>query len=242
VVWRSHQYGFDRQLRRQDRDADGIRTPATGVKGVIVNLLDARHNGHRVDHHGRPRVYEFARLAAGSYRVEIAPVTCHGGALEGSAATLKDRGTNDAKDSDGDPTTHRSGLVILAAGQSNADVDFGFKSPAHSNECGKGNNGVGNGEDPQPPGNPPINDGHGTSPGNPGNKGGAKDGHDGKDASRPDSGSPGGIRTGAAKSNGDHSKVVIDWTGCYRDAAPLLTPSKAATWMTDEFGRRTNRS
>jgi hypothetical protein len=33
----------------------------------------------------------------------------------------------------------------------------------------KGNNGVGNGLDPQPPGNPPINDGPGTSPGNPGN-------------------------------------------------------------------------
>jgi len=38
----------------------------------------------------------------------------------------------------------------------------------------KGNNGVGNGVDPQPPGNPPINDGPGTGPGNPGNKGGAK--------------------------------------------------------------------
>jgi hypothetical protein len=34
----------------------------------------------------------------------------------------------------------------------------------------KGNNGVGNGFDPQPPGSPPINDGVGTSPGNPGNK------------------------------------------------------------------------
>jgi len=34
-----------------------------------------------------------------------------------------------------------------------------------------GNNGVGNGEDPQPPGNPPINDGPGTGPGNPGNQG-----------------------------------------------------------------------
>lgn len=34
----------------------------------------------------------------------------------------------------------------------------------------KGNNGVGNGVDPQPPGNPPVNDGPGTSPGNPGNK------------------------------------------------------------------------
>ena len=36
----------------------------------------------------------------------------------------------------------------------------------------KGNNGVGNGIDPQPPGNPPINDGPGTGPGNPGNRGG----------------------------------------------------------------------
>ena len=36
----------------------------------------------------------------------------------------------------------------------------------------RGNNGVGNGFDPQPPGNPPINDGIGTSPGNPGNRGG----------------------------------------------------------------------
>jgi hypothetical protein len=35
-----------------------------------------------------------------------------------------------------------------------------------------GNNGVGNGVDPQPPGNPPVNDGPGTGPGNPGNQGG----------------------------------------------------------------------
>ena len=34
----------------------------------------------------------------------------------------------------------------------------------------KGNNGVGNGLDPQPSGEPKINDGPGTSPGNPGNK------------------------------------------------------------------------
>ena len=35
-----------------------------------------------------------------------------------------------------------------------------------------GNNGPGNGLDPEPPGHPPINDGPGTSPGNPGNQGG----------------------------------------------------------------------
>ena len=37
-------------------------------------------------------------------------------------------------------------------------------------QVAKGNNGVGNGEDPQPPGNPPINDGPGTGPGQPGNR------------------------------------------------------------------------
>ena len=36
----------------------------------------------------------------------------------------------------------------------------------------KGNNGVGNGIDPAPPGLPPENDGEGTSPGNPGTQGG----------------------------------------------------------------------
>jgi len=38
----------------------------------------------------------------------------------------------------------------------------------------EGNNGVGNGYDFQPRGNPPVNDGPGTGPGNPGNRGGSK--------------------------------------------------------------------
>ncbi len=39
---------------------------------------------------------------------------------------------------------------------------------------GNGNNGVGNGDDPQPPGDPQVNDGQGTGPGNPGNNGGGQ--------------------------------------------------------------------
>lgn len=39
--------------------------------------------------------------------------------------------------------------------------------PGLSGGGSKGNNGLGNGIDPQPPGNPPVNDGPGTSPGNP---------------------------------------------------------------------------
>ena len=40
---------------------------------------------------------------------------------------------------------------------------------SHIGGNGKGNNGVGNGVDPQPPGEPPINDDVDDSPGNPGN-------------------------------------------------------------------------
>lgn len=45
----------------------------------------------------------------------------------------------------------------------------------------KGNNGVGNGVDPQPPGNPKPNDLPGTGPGNPGNKGGPNKGKEKSD-------------------------------------------------------------
>jgi len=53
-----------------------------------------------------------------------------------------------------------------------------MSSPAIAASGGvqRGNNGVGNGVDPQPPGNPPINDGPGTSPGSPGNQGGTPSG------------------------------------------------------------------
>ena len=42
-----------------------------------------------------------------------------------------------------------------------------------------GNNGVGNGVDPQPPGEPPVNDGPGTGPGYPGSKDGRRGGNPG---------------------------------------------------------------
>ena len=56
------------------------------------------------------------------------------------------------------------------------DHDDGDDSHGQSGKGNEdhGNNGVGNGTDPQPPGNPPINDGEGTSPGNPGNRGAGK--------------------------------------------------------------------
>jgi|GEM_PF-2261783 len=79
----------------------------------------------------------------------------------------------------------------------------------------KGNNGVGNGLDPQPPGNPPVNDGPGTSPGNPGNKGGkgAKDNQSDK-GSKGDKGDKGG------KPSGDESPTCDDPPKDRRDDKP----------------------
>jgi len=52
-----------------------------------------------------------------------------------------------------------------------------MSSPAIARSTGgppsvHGNNGLGNGYDPQPPGNPPVNDGWESGPGHPGNNGG----------------------------------------------------------------------
>ena len=53
----------------------------------------------------------------------------------------------------------------------------------------KGNNGVGNGIDPAPPGNPPVNDGPGAGPGNPGNKKGKGSGSRGSNQGKGKKGS-----------------------------------------------------
>ena len=56
--------------------------------------------------------------------------------------------------------------LLLSTGMSSSAI-----AASGSNVVQHGNNGVGNGIYPQPPGNPPINDGPGTGPGNPGNRG-----------------------------------------------------------------------
>jgi hypothetical protein len=66
-----------------------------------------------------------------------------------------------------DVNTVRNNAQVFKAGGATIVV-----KPDLTMSPSKGNNGVGNGIDPQPPGNPPINDGPGSGPGNPGNQGG----------------------------------------------------------------------
>lgn len=61
-------------------------------------------------------------------------------------------------------------ILTLKAASSFASSGSGHDELEGKNRKRKGNNGVGNGLDPQPPGNPKVNDGPGTGPGNPGNK------------------------------------------------------------------------
>jgi hypothetical protein len=61
-------------------------------------------------------------------------------------------------------------ILTLTAVPSFAANGSGVTELAKEKDRQKGNNGVGNGLDPQPPGNPPVNDGLRAAPGNPGNK------------------------------------------------------------------------
>ncbi|MEZ4667653.1 MAG: hypothetical protein R3E39_07020 [Anaerolineae bacterium] len=86
---------------------------------------------------------------------------------------------------DNDPTTGAVGMKF----------DLGYNpsgGTGSGNDVVHGNNGVGNGEDPQPPGNPPVNDGAGTSPGNPGNQGGANNTNNGNSGNNGNNGNGNG--------------------------------------------------
>jgi len=90
-----------------------------------------------------------------------------------NSATGKVLPTNpaDLANSMAEVETVRNNAEIFKAGGGTLVIQ-----PDRSMSPTKGNNGVGNGVDPQPPGNPPVNDGPGTGPGNPGNQGGKKGG------------------------------------------------------------------
>jgi hypothetical protein len=60
-------------------------------------------------------------------------------------------------------------MLTLTVAPTFAASGSGLAEKSNGKNKEKGNNGVGNGLDPQPPGNPPVNDGPGTSRGNPGN-------------------------------------------------------------------------
>jgi hypothetical protein len=128
-----------------DLDKDGIQDAnEPGIEGVIVNLLNAR--GKKIDTTitNAEGFYQFGDLDPGNYKVEISckNFVC-GGILSGWRSAIENQGSDEAIDSDGHPVTHRSDPVMLAAGENNSDIDFGFYRKSHGNHTSKWKKGFG---------------------------------------------------------------------------------------------------
>jgi hypothetical protein len=106
-----------------DEDGDGIQDAGeTGLKEVTVKLRDAADNivaTQTTDANGK---YLFESPAAGVCILEFVP-------LAGYSITSKDAGTDDEKDSDADPATHRTGPFKVETGVSDLSKDAGFYQP-----------------------------------------------------------------------------------------------------------------
>lgn len=97
------------------------------------------------------------------------PCTC---ANDGEETTIDEQADNENPDLIIDDQDDKDDHDNNGGGNGNSG------NGGNGGQGGNGNNGVGNGEDPAPPGNPPENDGAGTGPDNPGNQGGNKGGKD----------------------------------------------------------------
>ena len=121
-----------------DLNGDGIQNDGpTGLDGVFVRLYTPGADGIPGNSDdvlvastvtggsptGTAGWYFFPGLPPGSYYVAITPPPTY-------VPSPKGLGGSTALDSDGDPATFRSGVVALAAGESNPTVDFGLV-PTH---------------------------------------------------------------------------------------------------------------
>ena len=128
---------------------------------------------------GAPLGASYHCVPAGSVTVKSAPLLQRPTALPeascpGDTVPVVDgnAGNDDANGAAPDDAARppAAGSATEPAGGDAPNASEPASSSTPSTTPMKGNNGVGNGVDPQPPGNPPVNDGPGTSPGDPGNK------------------------------------------------------------------------
>ncbi len=114
-----------------DEDTDGIQDAnESGIPGVVVELLDSQNNVLLTTTTNASGYYEFNNILNGTYKVRIAASNfVTGGVLVGSQSekwflTFKDKGTNDAKDSDGDLTNRTASVTVNC--NDDLTIDFGF--------------------------------------------------------------------------------------------------------------------
>jgi len=160
----------------QNKDAFAQDTEPR-LQGVTVTLTGLTHDGDHVNLQATTDaggIFMFEGLDAGTYKLKVS--TPSGYTPGGNSV-----GAFGGNTTGGNVITN----IVIPGGQSSGAYNFGQvthapnKAPdspgSNGNHYGqnkdrpaKGNNGVGNGLDLQPPGNPPVNDGEGTSPGTPG--------------------------------------------------------------------------
>lgn len=110
-----------------DTDRDGIQDASeVGVEGVHVLLLDKDGNAITgkelvTDNNGK---YLFSGLLPGTYSVQFVTSTLP----VGYQISPKDKGDDDAKDSDGNITDAKTASVTLNAGEQNLTLDLGINA------------------------------------------------------------------------------------------------------------------
>ncbi|MBL8429172.1 MAG: carboxypeptidase regulatory-like domain-containing protein [Dechloromonas sp.] len=108
----------------EDKNANGVQDAGeSGIQGVTVKLLDSNGavlNSMTTDANGN---YLFSNLSPGNYAVQIMAPT-------GYTITGKDLGGNDATDSDIDPTTGKTIVTTLSAGENDLSWDAGLYKKA----------------------------------------------------------------------------------------------------------------
>jgi uncharacterized repeat protein (TIGR01451 family) len=106
-----------------DANGNGVQDASEpGIVDVLVTLTETTTGAVRTTTTGATGKYNFANLAAGSYRVTFAPPTGH-------AFTSLKTGTID-KDSDADATTGMTGTITVGVGSQNDTIDAGLYKPA----------------------------------------------------------------------------------------------------------------
>ena len=106
----------------KDLNRDGIQDPnEPGIVGVVVTLCDSTNNPIGTTTTNGIGYYSFWGLEPGSYYVKVAPVL-----PDGCKLTSIDNPLDDCKDSDANTTTGSTALIVLAAGENNPCIDFGY--------------------------------------------------------------------------------------------------------------------
>jgi LPXTG-site transpeptidase (sortase) family protein len=110
-----------------DLNANGIQDAGeTGINGVTVNLYSGTGTLITSTQTSNGGAYLFTGLTPGNYFVEFIP-------LGGYVISPQDQGASDATDSDASPTTGRTIVTTLVAGENDPTWDAGMYQPQTSN-------------------------------------------------------------------------------------------------------------